>query len=248
MAAAINQWMLLADVRRRLLPWWLALSALILALLLVQTLFGKYAGIEGQVWFWGSFLLLPGLLLLLLSAWLNKHSARIVAPSAYRALWGLTLLFLLLTLGTLLLAQLAIEKNDYGLDTWLRKSYAWLAPLNILLCTGLVLLFYRRQELFQPGSEVMIRLAGEKAHRARHPVAAQVFESLAQNNLDLAFDRLQRHFEACSVPDLHHILVLRNEYRNLVRARQSDIIDPEKAQRQLNRLTLSLLEITDSIS
>jgi hypothetical protein len=209
---------------------------------------GKFESIEGLAWAWLAAALLPGSLLLNAGALLNQRPAKLIAPVAHRVLLTLTGLYLVALLLSLLLSQRAIEQRaDYGLQHYLQDSLLYLLPLSLLLALGFWQLFFRKESLFQPNPAIIADTASTQAAQARRKQLLEqtrAYELVAAADLPAAFELLNRYFEAKNdTPRRDELLLLQNGHASLLREKNMNTIDPEQAQRNLNRITLALLTL-----
>ena len=245
----MNQWLLIGEFRRRLLLRWNILGSIILLLLLLQSVFGQYTGMIADIWLWIGFVLLPGWVLLFLSAWLNKFPARLVPKSTARSMSWLHLAYLLLILLTILLSQAAIDISGGSLRTFFRQSIWWLGPLNGLLIAGVALVFYRKEMRKRPNAKIIQETALEQAKKAAgkgRVLQQQCLELVADGRLDEALQLLEAQVE--SEADIRNqVVLLRSQLAELQRERDLGLIQDDAAQLRLNRLAMATLNMSDSV-
>jgi len=223
-----------------LLPWTVG-TILVILVVFIQTLTGKLGEAAPTVWCWAAVLLLPGLALLSGGLILNRYAGQHTPPAAHHLLRGLAWLYLLLVLLTLF----NMLQNDHGLVVYFQNSYWWLAPLNGLLLAGFGLVFWRKEQIFQPDQKVILELAGQRlteAVRQGDSLRQTLFEAISAGELSRAFSTLQKS----KAPDDRiqaDIAVLMGEFAQLIRNRDLNLIAPAEAQRQLNRITVALINL-----
>jgi hypothetical protein len=248
----MSSWILVTELRRKLLPWWNASAALVFLCFLVMFVNNKFEAIEGTAWLWFVISVLPGLVLLNAGAWINRSPDKIVPPGASRALFSLTVGYLGALLLTLLFSQAAIERReDYGLDAYLLRSLFYLLPLHALVAAGLWILFFRKENLFRPNPKIITATAAGKARDAvRHGwvTQARCYELVAADRLPDVFDLLQASFSPPNETGrMTELVMIQHQYHQLRKDKDLNLIDPELAQRTLNRITAALLNLTATV-
>ena len=247
----MNTWLLLSESRGRILRFWNICTGIVLLFVLIQTVTGKLAGIEGTAWAWAIGTLIPGLLMLNVGAWTNKSPSKIIHPAAHRAMLAAAMGYLLLVFCTLLFSQAAIEQNDYGLDTWLTRSLTLLLPFQVLILIGFWLIFFKKDSIFRPNPQIILDVANKKAQQARSQgktLRLQCLDLVAANNLPEAFDHLKAYFEKNNTENFRASVVLSGEYNSLLREAQLNTIDPAQVQRNINRVTIAVLELAEDVA
>gem|GEM_PF-3106424 len=137
-----------------MLRLWNIGAIILLVLVFLQTVLGRFEGVPLPAWVWVLFNLLPGILLLYLGIYLNINPAKIITLSAFRTVYWFTLTYLLLALGTILAEPFAMQYNDYTLPAYLQLSYTWLLPFNALLLIAYSILFFRKKCLIPYQNDV----------------------------------------------------------------------------------------------
>lgn len=134
----------LAHCQRRLALLWLPASAILFALLIAQSLFGKYGDQSGKAWSWFLPTVLPTLSLIVGAV---AYSARQEATTdtveqfAYRLSIGLSVFYLALVAAVPLIQPLTSAQPFEVMES----SKLWLAPLQGLLGLALGAFFVSRQ-------------------------------------------------------------------------------------------------------
>ena len=234
-------WIPLSRTLRSCILIWIVTTVLVILLVLAQTLTGKLGEAAPTVWLWTALLLLPGLGLLLSGSVLNRHAGKLAPPAPNLLLKALTVLYMLLILLTLFF----MLQNDHGLIVYFRESYWWLAPLKILLLIAFWLAFWRKEQLFQPDQRVILELAGARMKAAQAEgdrLRSVLFEAIAAGDMQKAFETMK---QSRAPDDRVHadLAVLQGEFFQLNRNRDLNLIAPAEAQRQLNRITVALINI-----
>ncbi len=237
-------WTLLTQTRKTCLWLWLTFTAAITLLTFLQTALGRLEEIEPLAWLWVMVLLVPGLTLLFISVLLNRFPSKIVPKAVHLALWLSTLAYLLLALATILAEPMALM-NGQSIEGHLKQSLWWMLPFNGLLLLGFWLAFVRRAPLFVPDEKIILDVAGTQAEAARKKgnlTRSQCFEEVAAGNLPAAMEQLKQHLSE-GRSERNDLAVLMGEYKNLVRNKDLNTIEPAEAQRQLNRITMAVLNL-----
>ena len=246
----MSRWKLLAESRSLLLKWWHGVSFILLLFIIIQQVTSKIAGIETIVWTWYFVLLLPSIVLLNVHAFLNKHSDKALHPRIYRLLLGLSIGFLSLMFLTFLLAQFAVEMNDYGLDVYFLQSYRYLGPLSILLVLGFVLVFYKRNNLLKPSNQAVLAIAKTKAQEAEQqtkPIRKACLGLIGDGDLTAALDKMTAYFSKNDDEGLQHLILLKSQISSIENSVELSTIESESANVSLNRITIGLIDLATNI-
>ena len=126
--------MTVAEAQGRLATLWIAGAAAIGALLLAQTILGKYGGQTEKAWSWFAPTVFP-MLTIIVTAWFGTgESAReqSVEPRHFRMAFGLSLVYLAVVAGTLLVQPF----SAWTPMELLAMSHAWLGPTQGLAGIG----------------------------------------------------------------------------------------------------------------
>lgn len=237
-------WTLLTQTRKTCLWLWLLFTAAVTMLTLLQTTLGKLDEVAPVAWLWVLVLLVPGLAMLFVSVLLNRFPSKIVPNAVHLALWLSTLAYLSLALITVLAEPMAIL-NGQSIAGHLKQSLWWMLPFNFVLLVGYWLAFVRRAPLFVPDEKIILDVAGTQAEAARKKgnlTRSQCFEEVAAGNLPAAMEQLKQHLPE-GRSERNDLAVLMGEYKNLVRSKDLNTIEPAEAQRQLNRITMAVLNL-----
>ncbi len=247
-----ERWILLSDARRKILWWWSICTTILFVFVMIQFVNGKFEGIEGIAWTWFGVSVVPGLSLLYTNIWLNRYPAKIIHPSSFRAIFALSVGYVVIVLLTLLLSQRAIDQNEYGLGKYFLRTFRYLIPLNLLVLTGFWLIFFKKESILKPNPKIITDTADANAEKAKkHGLLTQArcYELIASNDLPAAYDLVQSGFQKKNeIENLHQVVTLQGEYSGLIKAKEMNTIDPELAQRTLNRNVMALLNLVTQIS
>ncbi|MCB0635880.1 MAG: hypothetical protein KDC54_04655 [Lewinella sp.] len=240
--------LLVRETQLRLRRQWLPAALLIVLLVLLQTVFGHYRGIETEAWLWILLALAPVTVLLYAARWIKPYVPGMVEPSALRSYRSLLWIYALLILLTILLSQAAVNLNDWGLKDYMGRSLWWLLPTNLLTLGGLADLLLRNKTGNGPTSDAIAREAQARSERIdtdQHPLRKKCLVCIGESDLPGAMALLEQHFEEIADNrSLNQLIIRKGEYQRLVRSMEREVIAPEEAQRQLNRIALALLEMS----
>ena len=237
-------WILLTQTRKRCLWTWMILSGLITVLTLLQTITGELSGAATTAWTWILLNLYPGVAFLFLGVLRNRYPSKAIPRNLHLALWWCTFVYLLLALATILAEPLVIRPGR-STQQFLLDSYQWLLPPNVLLLGGYYQAFIRRTPLFMPNESSILSLAAQEAGAWRKKgdlLRSRCFDEIAAGNVAAVFSILrEQHSKNTQLQD--NLLVLEGEYNTVIQNRTMNITEPEEAQRQINRITLGVLNL-----
>ena len=236
---------LLADTRKKLLWLWIGATAVLVLLVLVQTLNGIYEDIEGAAWSWVFVHLIPALLLLFIALLLNKNPSKVLPHATFQALYLGSLAYLLLMLISLLALPLAMRSQS--IESYLSLTYYWLLPFQGLLLIAFAMLYFRKETFFRPSAAIMKDYVSKKEEFARRRgslLQIQSFDLLIQE------DGLSKTLVFLSNNDknnLNDLILLQNQYANWKKQRDLNLIAPGDLQRELNRMTLATIDFIENL-
>jgi hypothetical protein len=242
---------LLADTRKRLLWLWLGFTAVIISLVFIQTLTGKFEGIERKAWLWVFTNQLPALILLLAAVILNKNPSKVLLQSTFNAvMWGTVvyLIFVLITLFALPFATI-----NWSIEGYLNKSYLWLLPFQIVLLAAFWILYFKKQPLFRPNPTILQEYVAKKAEfaeRTQNNDQKHAFNLLiADGKMPDLFDYLKTEFQKDNAnrTEVNDILLLQNQYNNWRHNNDLNLATPEDLQRELNRQTIAIINLIEKL-
>ncbi len=240
-------WKLLSETRRGCLRASLLGTAVLMLLVIAQTVGGKLAGVIPQAWGWALLAALPTLLMLWFSAMLNRYPAKIVHPTAHQGLiWG-SWAYQVLILFTLLAEPFA-TREALSMQGYLAQSLWWLLPMQVLLLLGYWLVFYRKDLIFKPNEQIILDFAAKKAADSRtngNLLQEQCFELLAVNDLPGVFAKMKEKFEKTGKSDFQESILLQGQFTALSREKQMNMVDPGKAQIELNRIAMAVMNLVE---
>lgn len=236
---------LLADTRKKLLWLWLGFTAVLVLLIFVQTLTGKFEDIEGKAWVWIFANLLPALLLLFAAVLLNKNPSKVLLQATFRAVYFGALTYLLLL--TLTLFALPAATVNWSIEEYLTKSYTWLLPFQAVLLLAFAALYFRKEPLFRPNAAIMQQYVSKKAEfaqRTGNVSQVQAFELLVgDGGLGATLEHLRGHLKT----EESAIILLQNQHAEWQKQRDLNLLPPDALQRELNRLTMATVGFVEKI-
>lgn len=236
---------LLADTRKKLLQLWLIFTAVLVLLIFVQTLTGKFEDIELKAWSWVFAHLLPALLLLFVAVLFNKNPSKVLMLATFRAVYAGALAYLLLL--TLTLLALPMATVNWSIEEYLAKSYTWLVPFQSILLLAFGLLYFRKEPFFRPNTAIMQQYVAKKAEfaqRTGNVLQVQAFELLiSDDGVGAALEHLRSHLKT----DENAIILLQSQYTEWIKQRDLNLLPPDALQRELNRLTMAVTGFIEKI-
>lgn len=235
----------LAETRKKLLWLWLAFTVLIIGLVLVQTITGKYNGMKGTAWVWALGNLLPSLVLLYTTLLLNKNASKFIVSAAFWAIYVGALVYLLCLIAYLLATPFAM--SNARLDDYLMQSFGFLVPFQLFLMGLFGLLYFREAPLFTPNAAIIGTYVNDKAVAAQgtgNLRQQQAFTALTQDaDLSNVLTLLRAHLPE----ETSNIVLLQSRYATWQRDKNLDLAAPEVLQRQLNNLTCSIVHFIEKL-
>jgi len=131
--------------RRFIAIIWFSGAGLCFALVIFQSIRGRFEGIAQEIWAWFTPTIVPTLALIigvLASTALEDDSGRTVKKFFYHAAVGLSLAYLIILLLTMLLEPIA---GTHNMDYYHFSNY-WLTPVQGLVVAALGALFNSRKK------------------------------------------------------------------------------------------------------
>ena len=236
---------LLSDTRKKLLWLWIGFTAVLIALVFVQTIAGKFEGIETIAWVWAFAHLLPALALLFVAVLMNKNLSKVLFRVTFRAVYAGAAAYLLLLLLTLLALPFATQ--NWSIEEYFAKSYTWLMPFQAILLLSFSFLYFRKEPLFRPNAAIMQEYVAKKAEfaqRSGNVSQVQAFELLiSDGGLGAALEYLRTQLKT----DANEVLVLQNQYANWQKQRDLNLLPPDALQRELNRMTMATIDFVEKL-
>lgn len=236
---------LLADTRKKLLWLWLGFTAVLILLVFVQTLAGKFEGIEGIAWVWAFVNLLPALLLLFAAVLLNKNPSKVLMRATFRTVYAGALAYLLLL--TLTLFVLPIATANWSIEEYLAKSHLWLLPFQAVLLLAFAALYFRKEPFFRPNAAIMQEYVSKKAEFAHRAGNASQMEAFALLISDDGVGATLQHLRSHLKTEMNDIVVLQGQYVEWAKQRDLELLPPDALQRELNRLTMTTVGYVEKL-
>jgi len=242
-------WILLSDTRRKCLWIWMSMTVVVSLWTLIQTLTGLLSDMAVSVgWLWVFLNLFPGLIALFVSLLQNRYPAKIIPHAVHKGLYLGAMAYLALVMLTLIAEPLATQ-GAWSLITYLEKSYLWLAPFHLLLLAGFSLTFYRKELIFLPNEKILQDLASQNAEKWKKKgnlLRSRCLEAIASGDLAAAFELVKEHLPIDDSRQVD-VVMLQGEYTLLRQNIDLNLVAPDEAQRQLNRITMALLNIIEQL-
>lgn len=242
-------WKLLTETRANCIKAAILGTGAAVLLVFIQSVTGLLDGIMAQGWLWVIAAVLPPLLVLWASTLLNRYPAKIVRPMAHQVLVYGSWTYFLLALVTLLSEPFATQ-GERSLQQYLYQSLWWMLPMQFTLITGYLLLFYRKHLIFKPNEQIILDFAAQKASKWEakgHTLRQQCFELIAANELSTAFEKMKEAFEKSGSNDLNAVVLLEGQFTRLSQDRDLNTIDPGKAQVELNRIAMGVMNLVEKL-
>ncbi len=211
--------------------------------MLVQTISGKYAAIEGTAWAWMAVNLFPVLALLLGGAILNKYPGKLIQVFIFRIIWIFSFLYLLLLLMTLL--GMTAGTANQSIEAYFQQSYKWLLPFQILLVATFFLLYFKKRAIFQANEKILKSHIEKKAKKNTSIQQQTAYEHLLSSDYDGLFESLRNHFKDNSSQDHNASIVIQSRYNEWKQKTDMNTIDPSDAQIDLNQIALSAVSLIE---
>jgi hypothetical protein len=237
---------LLEDTRRKLLWLWLAGAVLAGLLTFVRTQTGMYEDMEAVAWSWYFTHILPTLLLLFVAVIGNRNPSKVVRRSTFFLLYAGGLSYLLLVALTLFGRPDTIQGQS--MEDYLRLSYSWLLPFQALLLALFGIFYFRKEPFFQPNAAIVQAYVGKKteyAHRHGSLLQIQAFDTLIQPD---GLARTLAMLAESPGTQKNDLILLQSQYANWTKGRDLNLAAPDQLQRELNRMTLAVIDIIENLS
>ena len=236
---------LLADTRKKLLWLWLVFTAIIVLLIFIQTITGKFEDIENKAWLWAFTHLLPALLLLITAVLMNKNPSKVLLSSTFRLIFMATLTYLLLVLMTLLAMPFATIKQS--IQEYFNQSYMWLVPFQVVLLITFGILYFKKETYFRPNAAIMKEFVSKKAEFAQrkgNTIQSEAFELLiADDKMPEVLDLLKARLKSST----NDIVLLESQYTEWQQQRDMNLLSADELQRTLNRLMLAVVSYIEKL-
>lgn len=243
--------LLLSEVRKKLLLFWLCFAAILFLLFLIQVQNGKYTGMESMAWGWIFAQLLPGLVLLLAATLFRFNQGKVVLNWVFWAICGLSVLFLLFVFFTLL----GISRGAAGLsmEAGFLHSYRYLLPLQVLLLSVFGVLFFKKETLFQPNEAVLREHAQglmDQAQKTGSTDRQRALELFISADMQALLDFLEEKIQTADRPDttlLNDVFLLKNNLVTLRKDTDMGRLSTEESRREYQRICVAVLGLVEEV-
>jgi hypothetical protein len=233
----------LTHARQRLLRTALLLAAVLLVLLLVQTLGGKHGSQTAGVWAWVLGLWLPLLFTLFGLQWLDADDRR-ADSQLFGLVRGGLYIYGILFLAIILLEPLpVIAQSLFGL---LSKAAFGLLPFLILLLALTLRIFLKPSGSARETLEILPPQEREQVLNDFKPVAARVRQAIAENKVEQALIELRTFCADHNLPE-EELILLENQWSKNEKLRRLNTEDPAVLNRESNRIAQAILDGMDEI-
>ncbi len=156
---------------------------------------------------------------------------------------------MLLALLTLLSEPFA-TRGELSMVQYLTQSYWWLLPMEAILLAGYGLVFFRKDSIFKPNEQIILDFAVQKAADWKgqgNSLRQQCFELIAANKLSSVFSIMKKQFEKTDRNDLNAVVLLENQFTEISRQRDLNLVEREEAQISLNRIVMGLMNLVEHL-
>ncbi|GJM32074.1 MAG: hypothetical protein DHS20C18_10750 [Saprospiraceae bacterium] len=238
-------WLLLSKTKKGGLKIWGIFLVLVTGLTFLQTLTGQLAEMNILGWCWTGINLLPGFLILFISVLMDRESSKLITQFAHRMLLGLTTIYLLLLLSTLLAEPFA-TKGTLSMQEYRLRSFWWLLPYQLILIGGYYLLFFRKKPIFQPDQSAIIKMAGKEAIKwaeIQDSLRQECFQLIAKGKVETALEKLKENIDETGIGDPEKVILLQNQYNENRNNQRMNLISMDEWQRSQSRISLALMEL-----
>lgn len=236
---------LLIDTRKKLLWLWLIFTAIIVVLMFIQTINGKFEDIETNAWTWAFTNLLSPLLLLIVAILMNKNPSKVLLSATFRIIYMATLTYLLLV--SLSLLALPIATRNQSIEVYFNQSYLWLLPFQGIILIIFGILYFKKETYFRPNAAIMQEFMVKKAEFAQRNgrgLQTLAFNLLiAEQKMAEVLDFLKAHLKG----NMNDIILLQSQYMEWQHQRDLNLVSTEELQRTMNRLTLAVINYIEKL-
>jgi hypothetical protein len=122
--------------------------------------------------------------------------------------------------------------------------------MELLLLTGYGLAFFRKDSIFKPNEQIILDFAAQKASTWQgqgNTLRQQCFELIAANDLPGVFALAKAHLDKTGSPDLNAVILLENQWTELSRRRDLNLVESGEAQMNLNRILVGLMNVVERL-
>jgi len=233
----------LTDARQRLLRTALLWAAVLLVLLLVQTLGGKHGNQTAGVWAWVLGLWLPLLFTLFGLQWLDADHRR-ADGQLFSLVRGGLWIYGILFLAIILLEPLPwVPQSLFGL---LSGAAFGLLPFLVLLVALTLRLFLKPSGSARETLEILPPQERKQVLDDFKPVAVEVRQAIAENKVEKALGELRAFCVDHNLPE-EELILLESQWTKNEKLRRLNTEDPAVLNRESNRIAQAILDGMDEI-
>jgi hypothetical protein len=189
------------------------------------------------------------LAVLFMGVTMNPQPSKVIRKATFQLVFYGALGYLLLTLATLLGLQAWLGSHtEGGIADYFQQSYLWLVPFQLMLLVGAWMLYFQKTKLFQPNEKILLEYAQKKADYAQRFGSLpqkQAFDFLLKNDYPALFQHLQKNLTDTN--DRNSSIILQGQYTGITEKSGFDTVDPAEAQREINRITLALVDVFEKL-
>ena len=241
---------LLKYIRKKLLWLWIGFIIPILLLVLIQTINGKFEGMVGKAWMWVGINLLPSFMLLMISVIQNMYPGKMIQKFIFRIIWLFSLIYLLVLIMTQL--GLSVGTGSQSIEEYFRQSYNWLIPFQVIIFGVYLLLFFKKEAVFQPNEQLMKTHFADKAAKAKsnnnlHEQSA--YDLLVAQDFQGVFQQLKSDArDYLNDPDsMKKALLLEGRYNKWKESSDLGLIEQKEANTEWNQIYYAVINLIDDL-
>ncbi len=242
-------WTILSETRRKCWRSWAFGAAALFLLAIAQTVFGKFDGIVPLAWGWALLTGLTGFAVLTVSTVTNRTPAKLIPENVHKTLVITTRGYLVLVAVTLLAEPFAV-RGKLSTQEYLVRSMFWLGPALLVLMGIYWLFFFKKEPVFLPNPKIILETAANARTRATkkgNGLQQQFFGMVADGNLAPAMESISKHLIDSGSPEANSMILLRSQLAETNKSRDLGTADPAESQRSLNRITLAVLDVIETV-
>lgn len=242
-------WILIAESKKHCWRLWTIFTLLLLGLTLIQSISGKLIEIMGFSWLWLMLNLIPGLLMILIAHLKDQQSAKVLPAKAHWAIWGSTVLYLLVLLFTLLAEQLATS-SVVSMKVYRLNALYWLLPFQGVLLIAYYFMYYRKKMLFRINKRAVAQAAGIQAKKwseKENALRESCFQMIADGKVDEALAKFKQNVETTGIGDINQIIALESQLVQNQKNLRNNLISFDEGDRIRNRIIMSLMDLINQV-
>jgi len=240
-------WKLVSETRNACLRACTIGAAFTILIVFLQSIFGAFTNVILSLWVWVGILILPLFLCIWVSVSQNRYPSKLISTILHMTLVIGTWAYLIMLFFTKLSERIATNGNLSIID-YLQQSYYWLIPIEMILITGYIAVFYGKEFSSNPNEHTIHDLATEKAifnQKTGNVFKKECFELIANNNLPGLFQKLKSELTRINSNDIKYVVLLEGQYNEVNQQKNLNLIKPEVAKIELNRIALGAISIAE---